>query len=114
GYEVEKTHVAHARAAVFPTHDPVDVVVEVLLDDSVKEFHDGLSVSADETGIQELVVRVRLEKLLDLAVGVVLQHPVVPKGAWLTPDIESPRLHLRERVPKHFDVCCVDAPDAAN
>src|SRR5690606_40872414 len=63
GDDVQHAHVTDTDAVCFPTVDPVDEVVEELLGDRLEEPHHCLAVSADQTSIQELKIRVRLEEL---------------------------------------------------
>src|SRR5690606_16248086 len=111
---IEKAHIADTRTSMLPTHDPINLIIKELLDNRMGESHHRFTVATDKTSVQKLVIRVRLEELLNLRIGVVLQHPRIAESARLTANIERARFHFRERIAQHLDIRSVDTPDASD
>src|SRR5690606_39559081 len=76
---VQHAHVADTNTVRLPPVNPVDEVVKELLGDGLQESHHRLPIPADQASVQQLQVRVRLEKVLDLVVRMVGEHPLVDR-----------------------------------
>ena len=107
----ERQHIADRGRCFLCLPEAVTLQQVIKAHYAVSKLHHFSAQAAKQSGIQHQIVAMLIEEVLIDALRVVLACPGIGIGLGFRADIHLARHHICPRLPEHFDIGTVSAPD---